>query len=167
MKSVLLFILIPFSLFANSCKLDYKILYSVAMVEGLENRKGYEYIISFNDSIEAEVVRETKYMKQFFVNKRTLDCKNVELCEVILDKLVANGITNLDLGAYQINYYYHKLPFKEYFNFDKSYDWACGYITSLINEFGYNWYAIASYHSKTESLNLKYQEQLISVYRRL
>lgn len=150
----------------NTCKIDKKILYAILMNEGLSNNKGYEYIISFNNNSDARRVKRTS-LKQFFINSRVLDCKNQILCEVILLKLHEAKIKNVDLGAFQINYKYHTLPKKDYFRLEPSYKYACNFIENNIKKYGYNWYAIASYHSATPYYNYKYQKNLKKNYKKI
>lgn len=150
----------------NTCKLDKKILYAILLNEGLSGNKGYEYIISFNNKNDAKRVKQSNLGKMF-MNSRVLDCKNPFLCEVIVTKLHEAKITNLDLGAFQINYRHHKLPKKDYFNLSKSYQYACSFIESNIKKYGYNWYAIASYHSTTPVYNYKYQRNLMRNYKKV
>lgn len=38
------------------------------------------------------------------ISKYLIDCKNQENCNDISYYLIANGIKNIDLGFYQINY---------------------------------------------------------------
>lgn len=156
-------IFLSFAFAEDKCLLDKKILYSIILNEGLKNKIGYEYIISFNNLSDSKRVRQTK-LKSYFLNDRVLDCKNQFLCEVILEKLSGAGIKNLDVGAFQINYSYHKLPISNYFKIDESYKYACNFIHSNIKKYGYNWYAIATYHSATPYYNQKYQRNLIKNY---
>lgn len=162
----LLFFLISVSSFAKECTLDKKILYSILMNEGLPSKIGYEYIISFNNKSDLQRVKKSK-LKPYFVNSSVIDCKNTFMCEVILTKLNNAGIKNLDLGAFQINYRVHRMAKKDYFNLESSYKYACGYIEDMINKHGYNWYAIASYHSQTPHLNEKYRNKLIKKYKKV
>lgn len=169
MKIFIFYILALFfsqNLFSNECRVDKKILYSIMLKEGLQDRIGYEYIISFNNSNDSKRVRKSK-LKPYFINNRVLDCKNLFLCEVILTKLNEAGIKNLDLGAFQINYKVHKLDKKDYFDLSKSYKYACGYVESMIKKYGYNWYAIASYHSQTPYYNQKYRNDLIRKFQKV
>jgi hypothetical protein len=152
--------------FAKECKLDKKILYSILMNEGLPNKIGYEYIISFNNKSDLTRVKKSK-LKPYFVNSNVIDCKNAYMCEVILSKLNNAGIKNLDLGAFQINYKVHRMAKKDYFNLESSYKYACGYIENMIAKHGYNWYAIASYHSQTPHFNNIYRNKLIKKYQKV
>ena len=168
MKLVFFLILINTFLFSNvnTCKVDKKILYAILLNEGLSGNKTYSYIISFNNDVDAKRVQKTQ-LKSFFINNRVLDCKNEKLCSLIVRNLDKAGITNLDLGAFQINYKFHSLPISNYFDINKSYLYACSFVEENIKKFGYNWYAIASYHSQTPYYNQKYQKNLIANYKKI
>jgi hypothetical protein len=94
------------------------------------------------------------------LNSRAIDCKNQNICVKITNVLLEHNINNLDLGAFQINYKYHKLPIKDYFNLKTSYAKAEQIVTGHIKRYGYNLRAIANYHSKTPVLNKAYREKL-------
>lgn len=144
----------------KSCSIDKNIIYSILMNEGLKNKVGYEYIISFNNSYEANKIKNTA-LKNFFVDNRTIDCKNKQLCSYILYELTKINILNLDLGAFQINYKLHNLnTLSDYFDIYKSYNFACKYIEDCVKQYGNNFKAYACYHSRTKELNDKYQKNL-------
>jgi hypothetical protein len=152
------------SLYANnSCNVEKNVMHSIMKTESHPKIKaGYTYLISFNNSKEAQKVK--KILPNFFLDNRTIDCKNMETCISLTKTLFKYNIKNLDLGAFQINSYYHKYNIYNYFNFDNSYNIACNYVESKIKKYGYNWYAIASYHSETPKYNYKYQQGLINNY---
>jgi hypothetical protein len=166
---VLLFLtLIPGVAANKECTVDKNIIYSILLNEGLTNRAGYEYIISFNNKDEAKSVKEIVAIKPFFINNRTLDCRNKELCSYILYQLSKANITNLDLGAFQINYKIHNLKtLNDYFNIDKSYKFACSHIESCIKQYGNSWYSYACYHSRTPKYNKIYREKLKINYEKV
>lgn len=144
----------------KTCSIDKSVIYSVLMNEGLKKRIGYEYIISFNNSSDVKVIKRTE-LKSLFVDNRTLDCKNEKLCSYILYELTKAKITNLDLGAFQINYGLHNLSkLSDYFDIDKSYVFACKYIEDCVKQYGDNFKAYACYHSRTPKHNEKYQRNL-------
>lgn len=165
---IVFFIFFQGKIFAKSgqlCLVTKTILYSILMNERSYKREiGYEYLISFNEAKDSKKVRSQAFAKSLFVDSRTLDCRNQKLCASIVKKLVESKIVNLDLGAYQINYRIHKLPIKDYFDFKKSYDFACSYVSSNIKELGYSWYAISAYHSRTPKYNKKYTKELLKNY---
>lgn len=152
---------------ANTCSVHNNIMKSILMEERHTIKNiGYEYLISFNNSCEA--TRYKDVYDNLFLDSRTIDCKNLNTCINILKNLLANGITNLDLGPYQLNYIHQKVPHEShYFSFIDSYYKACSYVEKNIKEFGYTWYAIAAYHSKTPSLNDRYRKKLIAHYKKL
>jgi hypothetical protein len=163
-----LFFIIPGVADNKKCTVDKNIIYSILLNEGLTNRAGYEYIISFNNKNEAKAVKEIAAIKPFFINNRTIDCKNKELCSYILYQLSKAKITNLDLGAFQINYRVHNLKsLSDYFSINKSYKFACGYIERCIKQYGNSWYSYACYHSRTPKYNKKYKEKLKINYEKV
>ena len=155
--------------YANVCKLDNKIMYSILLNEAYSKKDvGYSYIISFNDESDQELIKRTK-LKKYMLNYRNLDCKNKEFCEKVLKALVKNKITNIDLGPYQIHYrsHYKNVPISTFFDLEQSYLFACQYVKTKIKKYGFNWYAIASYHSETPKYNSRYQISLKENYRSL
>ena len=155
--------------YSNVCKIDNKIMYSILKNEAYSQKDvGYPYIISFNDVSDQLMIKKTK-LKQYMINPRNLDCQNKEFCEKVLKALVKNNITNVDLGPYQIHYksHYKTVPISTFFDLQKSYIFACNYVKTKIKKYGFNWYAIASYHSETPKYNAKYQISLKEHYRSL
>lgn len=154
---------------AEECKLSHESMVLIAKVEKHPKRKlGYPYLISFNK--EKDAIKAQKKYKQFFIpNKgvdRTIDCQSEEMCRIILSNLVKDGITNLDLGAFQINYIYHKMKDYEYFRVAESYEYACSYAQSFIEEYGSTFKALAMYHSKTPKYRNKYAKRLYDEYKK-
>lgn len=146
------------------CSVKDRVILAVLEAESHPKKGiGYEYLISFNNSDEAAFVK--KYLPKYFIDNRTIDCKNLETCALVAKKLLHAGYTNLDMGAFQINSYWHKKDkVEDYFNYEKSYKFACGYLEKMIDKHGYNWYAIAGYNSQTISKNVNYQKKLIDNY---
>jgi len=74
-------------------------------------------------------------------------CSNESLCELSAKKLIANGIHNIDMGPYQINYFYHPTEkLSEYFEFESAKLHAQKILSNLINKYGYNWVTLGRYH---------------------
>lgn len=162
MKLFLSICLLSLSLFANNykCNLDSSILKTIAEIERHKDRDvGYQYLISLNNRKDAKLARK-QLGKTIFLDSRTIDCKNRQLCTKITNFLISEKITNLDLGVFQINYKFHKMRTEDYFSFKKSYLKACSYITKLIKKYGYNWRTIAMYHSATPKYNYKYLKEI-------
>lgn len=167
-KYFILLLLLLNSLYAvvpvKKCSIEKEIIYSILLNEGLKKKAGYEYIISFNNSYEADKIRKTE-LKNMFINNRTIDCKNRQLCSYILYELTKINIINLDLGAFQINYKFHNLDtLADYFDIHKSYIFACKYIENCVKQYGDNFKAYACYHSRTKEHNEKYQKNLKANY---
>lgn len=82
--------------------------------------------------------------------------------------LINSGITNLDLGLFQINYNSFPENLYTYFNEQYGYRNACKAVISKIKiTKDWNWKTLAAYHSLTPHLNLKYRNKLIENYKEL
>ncbi|HQS65943.1 MAG TPA: hypothetical protein PLM93_02000 [Sulfuricurvum sp.] len=83
----------------------------------------------------------------FAVNGHIIRCNSSEECSVQAQALINGGITNLDLGPYQINYKYHPNPMlHEYFVDATEREHANRIITGLVKSFGYSWETLGRYH---------------------
>lgn len=83
----------------------------------------------------------------FAVNGHLIRCGTMQECSTQAQALIDGGITNLDLGPYQINYKYHPNPFvHEYFNESSAREKANGILTKLVKSFGYSWETLGRYH---------------------
>jgi len=165
MFKILLLIFFCFNtIFASGgCKIESDIIVSILGVEGHPKRRlGYEYLICFNNENDARAIK--KILPELFLDSRTIDCKNASVCQALTEKLLNIGITNVDLGSFQLNLKWHRYPVDTYFDFSKSYKIACRYLEDMIAKYGYNWYAIASYNSQTPEHNYKYQKILREKY---
>lgn len=159
-KLVLFTFLLSINIFASECSVEDTIMYSIAEVEKSKHRAvGYQYLISFNKSDDAEEVEDT--FKALMIDKRTMDCNSQELCVEITTYLIDKGIVNLDLGAFQINYRVWKMKHSDYFDLRKSYQKACKIVTGN-NKNGWTWKRVANYHSRTPKYNKKYKKRLLA-----
>ncbi|WP_152184862.1 hypothetical protein [Sulfurimonas indica] len=150
----------------NNCQIDNQILLLIASAERCNQREiGYPYLISFNSKKEKEQARKIANFK--WIDNRTADCLDAKNCTEALTFLLKNKITNLDLGPYQLNYIYQKLPLQDYFNVKKSYEYACGLIYQNIKKYGYSWDTIAMYHSHTKKHKEKYLRILSANIKKL
>jgi hypothetical protein len=148
----------------GDCKIDNNLMFSILLNEKHPvKNSGYEYLISFNNPQDTQDLK--KYYGEYFLDNRTLDCRNLNNCVNLLNNLVKQGVTNIDLGAYQLNYKHQKLKHEEYFKIEPSYFKACSYVEQMVSEVGYSWRGIAAYHSKTEKYNQIYRKKLISTYK--
>lgn len=146
----------------SECGVDYSLVYAVAMNERHPDRDvGYPFLISFNKS---NAYAKKKY-KALFLDKRTIDCKDKKTCVSIVSDLSKKGVTNLDLGAFQINEHYHpSSDLGTFFTLGVSMNIACRIISTHIKKHGYNWSAIARYHSATPKHNNIYASNLKKNY---
>lgn len=154
-------------IYNRQCKVSPVILEAIAKVERHAKRPpGYPFLISFNNEQEAKVVQDI-IGKEVFLDWRTIDCKNSEICIKISEYVIHTlSIQNMDLGAYQINFKHHKMPLKNYFSFEDSYFKACHFLETLINQHGYTWETIARYHSATPKYNYAYLEKISTILKK-
>ncbi len=83
----------------------------------------------------------------FSVNGHLIRCGSTQECSMQAQALIDGGITNLDMGAYQINYKYHPNPFlHEYFEENVAREKANTILTKLVKSFGYSWETLGRYH---------------------
>lgn len=145
-----------------TCGIDYSLMELIAKAERSSKRDvGYPYLISFNNGISYErYLNHSNYKK---LDARSIDCLNMDNCVVVLNNLVRQGVLNLDLGAFQLNYLYHRIPTRQYFHLESSYEKACSIIEDLVSRFGYSWHTIARYHSSTDEHNVKYRRILANI----
>lgn len=141
----------------KKCSISYEVMYQIAVNEYHPKRAvGYPYLISFNS--KEDVVNPDGFE---MLDNRTIDCKSPEMCMAITKVLIKNKITNVDLGAFQINYKHHKSEdLREFFDLNKSYAKACSFVEALVAENGWSWRTLGMYHSKTEKYNKRYVEKI-------
>lgn len=83
----------------------------------------------------------------FAVNGHLIRCGSTQECTLQAQALIEGGVTNLDLGPYQINYKYHPNPFlHEYFEESMAREKANAILTKLVKSFGYSWETLGRYH---------------------
>ena len=165
MRFILVFFLIFTYSYSKECKISYKMMWSVAHNERHPKRDvGYPFLISFNK--KAQRFNLTKEHQQMMLDDRTLDCKNQKLCTFIASYLIQKGVNNIDMGPFQICYYYHgkKMPLESFFSLNDSYLFASTWIKSLVKQHGCTWQALARYHSGTKKLNTSYARRLQNAY---
>ncbi len=150
--------------FVSNCGLDYNLMRLIAQVEKAPKRDiGYPYIISINKSI---IIKDLKIpYKINILNNRNIDCLDLDTCVKTTKFLINSNIKNLDLGAFQLNYKWNKIPFKHYFTVERSYERACSNLEKLIDSHGYSWKTIAKYHSSTEKHNTKYLTMISKIIK--
>lgn len=151
----------------NMCAIPDKIMLTILMAEGSKKRElGYPYIIRINgkDNIQkADTLLKKESIKK--LSRSVYDCINKSTCKDIASKLIDNKITNMDLGPFQTNYYFHPSQIKNFFSLQTAFLLSCKFNHENINRFGYSWKTIARYHSGTPKLNRRYQNILIANYK--
>jgi len=153
----------------DQCRLSHQSMVLIAKVEKHPKRKlGYPYLISFNNKKDA--VSAKKKYKKYFIYKsksaRTIDCKSETVCLQILDDLLKHKIKNLDLGGFQINYMYHKIPKRHYFRVAESYQYACAYAQNFTDKYGSTFKSLAMYHSGTPKYRNAYAKRMYNEYKK-
>lgn len=145
-----------------SCGIDYSLMELIAKAERSSKREvGYPYLISFNKGIVYEkYIQHYKYQR---LDSRSIDCMNIDNCVSILNSLISQRVTNIDLGAFQLNYNSHKIPQRKYFHLESSYEKACSILEDLVSRYGYSWETIARYHSSTDEYNRNYRRILANI----
>lgn len=175
LKKVLMIVTLVLFLSSTSvanCKVKHELMYAIASVEKHPKLDvGYPYIISFNnkeDWIKKDEVLKGSKFRTFKNDNRTIDCLTENNCVSIAKKLINKKIVNMDMGAFQICYRWHKYSINTYFDLIKSYNKACSLVMSHVKRKGNTWEAIASYHSQTKKFNERYshliQKKLIQQY---
>jgi hypothetical protein len=149
--------------FGGSCYIDDSLLEAINAIEGHPAKEPrYAYIISFNNAKDASLAREAGLGG--WLDKRTVDCGSKEVCAELTETLTANGIKNLDLGAYQINYIYHKFGYDEYFDNAKAEYRVCEILLALYESKGWSWQTLGLYHSSNPKRNEFYRTLLAKKY---
>ena len=150
------------------CRVPDKIMQTIRLTE---NESANPYIIRTNDSLTLNKFHSISNKHQAKINKndkQVIHCQNVENCSALTRDLVLSGITNLDLGLYQINFpSYPKQP-EAYFIEQYAYRIACNAVIDKVRiAKKWNWGVLANYNSATPKFNKIYKEKLIKNYERL
>ncbi len=165
MFKLFLAFLAPFLLFSNDdeCSIDYSIMYAIQKIERHSKFPiGYPFIISFNS--KEDVIFAKKKFDLNWIDNRSINCEELIKCEKILKKLIKIKVDNLDLGSFQINYKYHKMKLRDYFNNKKSYLKACEILQDLIQRYGTSADTIARYHSSTDKYKNIYVDKFFKSF---
>ncbi len=89
---------------------------------------------------------------------RFLPSKAAAIAEV--ERLRAQGVTNIDVGSMQINLYYHPQAFdslEQAFDPGRNVAYAIGFLRDLRDRWGSWTRAVGSYHSNTPALSGRYR----------
>ena len=152
----------------SDCEIDYALMYTIATAERQSSKNiGYPYLISFNSQQDAQTAR--KNLDLNWLNKRTVDCLELDNCIQNLSDINSLGINNLDLGPFQHNQIWFDYEDKEnYFVLKKNYKKTKKILCDIYNrDKKWDWNTIANYHSKTPSLNYNYANNLRKIYANL
>ena len=112
------------------CPIDYSVMYVLAGNEKhITKDIGYPYLISFNNTKDAEKARDKLALN--WLDGRTVDCTDLTICKSNLKEINSLMVTNLDLGAFQINQdCFNFENTDQYFVLKKSYEKACNIVYS-------------------------------------
>lgn len=137
-----------------------------------ENERKYPYLIRTNDIKNLngfeKVIKKYPHTYENKNDKLVIDCHNEDNCVTIAIALIESGISNLDLGLFQINYDSFPFNMYTYFNEQFGYRNACKVVLSKIKiTKDWDWRTLAAYHSLTPKHNEKYKNKLITNYQYL
>ena len=137
-----------------------------------ENERKYPYLIRTNDIKNLngfeKVIKKYPHSYPYKNDKLVIDCHNEDNCVKISIDLIESGISNLDLGLFQINYDSFPFNMYTYFNEQFGYRNACKVVLSKIKiTKDWDWRTLAAYHSLTPKLNEQYQMKLLKNYNLL
>ena len=137
-----------------------------------ENDKKNPYLIRTNDIKNLngfeKVIKKYPHTYENKNDKLVIDCHNEDNCVTIAIALIESGISNLDLGLFQINYDSFPFNMYTYFNEQFGYRNACKVVLSKIKiTKDWDWKTLAAYHSLTPKHNEKYKNKLITNYQYL
>lgn len=116
------------------------------------------YFIALNRSKD---IKKAKKLGYKIYKKRLILCNNETKCVQDTERLIRNGIKSLDLGAYQMNYFYN--PDQNLYVYFRQSDAELKVkkiIANLINTHGYSWETLGRYHSGTPRENKAYYKKL-------
>ena len=169
MKKLIFIFISTIFCFANSCNVEYDVIYTIAKVEGHPKRNvGYPFIISFNNKLDIHAMEKISQVDYEKLDSRSIDCKNKKMCIKILKHLIDNGIKNLDLGAFQFNYRFIKFKdLSQYFDLKYTYYKTCKILMDLEKKYGWSMQTLAKYHSYTDTHNQKYQKIITEKYKEI
>ncbi len=150
---------------ANEIQSDFRmpdiVLDAIKHCECLkENGQCNPHVIRINQTEDAQRAAAAG----FAVNGHLIRCGSTQECALQAQALIEGGITNLDMGPYQINYKYHPNPYvHEYFEEQTAREKANGILTRLVKSFGYSWETLGRYHhapTSDASRNARYYRKM-------
>ena len=150
--------------YCRSLGVPPEVVEAIAEIESYKkNGRIYPYVIRINSPYRILGLKE--------VAPDVYDCKNEVLCKLVVRKLVRSGVKNVDLGAFQINYYYYKGSkerlIENAFNYYKEYRLACEIMAKLFKKYGKTLYAVGRYHSTKRDRMYRYVKKFVRAYRKI
>lgn len=98
-----------------------------------------------------------------------IKCENPKTCSDYVERLVDRGVDNIDLGPYQINFFWQNSrwsdakDYTDYFKFETAEIKVRQILGDLISRYGYNWRTLGRYHhfsKKNPKRNRVYYKKL-------
>lgn len=155
--------------YKNGCPVPDVLIETIKLTE---NESKHPFLIRTNDTKNLKkfqsIVKKYSHDYPYKNDNLVIDCKDENNCVNISLDLINSGITNLDLGLFQINYDSFPYSLYSYFNENLGYKNACKVVLSKIKMTkNWSWETLAAYHSVTPHLNLRYKNKLIENYKSL
>lgn len=170
-KKIIFFISLSSLLFSAEYKYDCQIPNKlIEAIKITENANQNPFLIRTNEqsTVEKFYSIASKYEHKKTKDTLVVNCKSEENCVRMSRDMISSGITNIDLGLYQINYNSYPYNTVVYFNDVHSYRAACKVVIDKIRaQKKWSWETLAAYHSATPSLNKIYKDKLIANYIKL
>lgn len=109
------------------------------------------YFIRFNKPDDFKRAQSALSHSMYRFQSPYLFCDTAAECGTAAKGVVALGIVNIDLGPYQINYFYqhHRwrdTTMEQYFDMSMAEKRARIIVRDLIDKYGYSWRTLARYH---------------------
>jgi len=143
-------------------KFDKIVLNAILSNECLKiNGKYYPYFIAVNGKNNLKRAKKYLSLQNIKWKGNVMICFSKAQCIYLTKGLIRYGIQNIDIGPYQINYYYHPVSsLAKYFSFKQASTIADNIIQKLGKKYGYKWETLGKYHSFKKDENKKYYMKL-------
>jgi len=106
------------------------------------------------------------------IGYNTFKCSNAEICTTLAKIIIGKGFKNVDLGAFQFNYYHQRkvdphFQVAEAFDVRKAYRRVCRIVAKNFKYMGRTANAVALYHSARPERNYRYAKRFWKIYNEL
>jgi len=129
----------------SNVRMPDAVLDAIRHVECLKDKdeKCDPNVIRINETEDAKRAEQAG----FYIQNHIIRCNSTEECSAQTTALINGGITNLNLGPYQINYKYHPNPMlHEYFLDVTEREHVNNILVRLVKQHGYSWETLGRYH---------------------